>query len=474
MSTERLSGTVKWYNAKKGFGFIAPDEGNEDIFLHHSQVPRNLKQRLDDGARVSFTIERRQKGLSAVDVTKAGAKPTNGHSNGHAHGRTSQKKRQTTDTGVDFADLGLDADLLDAVRDAGYTTPTPIQMQAIPDVLAGRDLLGCAQTGTGKTAAFALPTLQRLGYVSNGKKHPVRVLVLAPTRELAIQISDSFNTYGRHTGLKNTVIYGGVGQNPQVQAVRHGVDIIVATPGRLLDLMGQGHVSLKKVDTLILDEADRMLDMGFIHDVKRIIKAIPGRRQTLLFSATMPREIVQFADSILHNPVEVSVSPEQPTVEAIEQSVYFVPKKQKQALLQHLLKNEDVTRALVFTRTKHGANRVVKKLNQRGVHAEPIHGNKSQTARQRALKNFRSGRTRVLVATDVAARGIDVDEISHVIQFDLPHEPETYVHRIGRTGRAGEDGIALAFCDENERKLLKAIERLTKQRVPIVKDHPYA
>jgi ATP-dependent RNA helicase RhlE len=344
-------------------------------------------------------------------------------------------------------------------------------------------LLGCAQTGTGKTAAFALPILQRLGTHTseltrsngNGKKRskrPVRVLVLSPTRELAIQIGESFSTYGRHTGLTNTVIFGGVGQNPQVQALQRGVDIVIATPGRLLDLMGQGHINLEHVEVLVLDEADRMLDMGFIHDVRRIVREVPKRRQTLLFSATMPRAIVELAGSILHDPIEVSVSPEQPTVESIEQGVFFVTRKKKQALLEHLLGDSDVTRVLVFSRTKHGANRIVKHLTKRGIRAEPIHGNKSQTARQKALRNFRTGKTRVLVATDVASRGIDVDDISHVIQFDLPNEPETYVHRIGRTGRAGAEGIALAFCSEEERPYLRDIEKLIRMRVPIIQEHP--
>jgi ATP-dependent RNA helicase RhlE len=379
-----------------------------------------------------------------------------------------------------FTDLDLDDNLLRAVRETGYEEPTPIQVQAIPFALAGRDVMGCAQTGTGKTAAFALPVLQRLGRAhpgsnGNGKKSKrrARALVVSPTRELAIQISDSFRTYGRHTGLNNAVIYGGVGQNTQVNAVRAGVDILVATPGRLLDLMGQGHVSLSDIEVLVLDEADRMLDMGFIHDIRRIVKAMPEKRQTMLFSATLPREIVDLAGSILHNPVEVSVSPEQPTVEAIEQAVYFVPKTKKQALLEKLIQDSSVTRALVFTRTKHGADRVVRNLKKVGVKAEPIHGNKSQNARQQALKNFRAGKTRVLVATDVASRGIDVDDISHVIQFDLPNEPETYVHRIGRTGRAGAGGVALAFCAEGERDFLRDIERLIQTRVPVVQEHAY-
>jgi ATP-dependent RNA helicase RhlE len=465
--TQRSTGTIKWYNRKKGFGFVTPDTGVGDIFLHHSALQRSHQATIDTGDRVAFSIEQRQKGPSAAEVTQleeAISQPEQDQAEGDHH----------------FADLNLTSTLLHAVRDAGYFEPTPIQIQAIPDVLAGRDIMGCAQTGTGKTAAFALPILQRLSgtngkHHSNGnrKKRPVRALVLSPTRELAIQIADSFSTYGQYTGLTNTVIYGGVGQNPQVQTLRRGVDILVATPGRLLDLMGQGHVTFDHVEVLVLDEADRMLDMGFIHDVRRVVRAVPDNRQTLLFSATMPRAIVELASSILHNPIEVSVSPEQPAVEAIEQAVYFVSKQKKQALLEHLLKDSSVTRALVFTRTKHGANRVVKHLTRKGIHAEPIHGNKSQTARQRALKNFRAGKTRVLVATDVASRGIDVEHISHVIQFDLPNEPETYVHRIGRTGRAGADGIALAFCAESERPYLKDIEKLIRMRVPVIRKHPH-
>ncbi len=467
--TQRLTGTIKWYNRKKGFGFVTPDTGEEDVFVHHSALERSYQLHIADGDRVSFDVEQSNKGLSAIQLAPLG---------------DSDPSPQPDPIGEveGFTDLNLNPDLLRAVQDAGYTEPTPIQTQAVPYVLAGRDLLGCAQTGTGKTAAFALPILQRLATASqprsngNGKKHPkrpIRVLVLSPTRELAIQIGTSFTTYAQHTGLTNTVIYGGVGQNPQVQALQRGVDVLIATPGRLLDLMGQGHVKLDRLEVLVLDEADRMLDMGFIHDVRRVVKAVPKQRQTLLFSATMPKEIVQLADSILHDPVSVTVSPEQPTVEAIEQAIYHVAKNDKQDLLEHLLEDSAVTRALVFTRTKHGANKVVKKLTQKGIRAEPIHGNKSQTARQKALKNFRAGKTRVLVATDVASRGIDVEQISHVIQFDLSNEPETYIHRIGRTGRAGEDGIALGFCSESERPFLKDIEKLIKMRIPVIKDHPY-
>jgi len=461
-ATLRQTGTVKWYNPRKGFGFAVPDQGNEDVFLHRSGLAADLGSQLEEGSRISFKVVEKEKGPAAVDVTAL---------NGHG------PAGPAVAAAADFASLGLDRRLLRAVAEEGYTEPTPIQQQAIPHVLDGRDLLGCAQTGTGKTAAFALPILQRLSPPEtvngkgNGRNHgprPVRVLVLSPTRELAIQIGDSFSAYGRYTGLKNTVIFGGVGQKPQVDALQRGVDVVVATPGRLLDLMGQGHIRLDRVEVLVLDEADRMLDMGFIHDVRRIVKQVPNQRQTLLFSATMPKEIVKLADSIMQRPVEVTVSPDQPAVETIEQSVYFVSKKDKQALLEHLLEDRAISRALVFTRTKHGANKVVKKLQKAGVSAEPIHGNKSQKARQRALGNFMSGQTRVLVATDVVARGIDVEEISHVIQFDLPNEPEVYIHRVGRTGRAGAEGIALSFCMDEERPYLKDIEKLMGQRVPVV------
>jgi ATP-dependent RNA helicase RhlE len=374
-----------------------------------------------------------------------------------------------------FEDLSLVEPLVRAVHAAGYTTPTPIQEQAIPHVLAGRDLLGCAQTGTGKTAAFALPILQRLSRAPATRpgQRPVRVLVLSPTRELAAQIGDSFSTYGRHTGLTNTVIFGGVGQTPQTDALRRGVDILVATPGRLLDLMGQGFVKFDRVEVLVLDEADRMLDMGFIHDVKRIIAKVPRQRQTLFFSATLPRDIQELARDILTDPMRVEVTPPTTTVEAIQQHLYFVEKDDKRALLAYLLEDPVITRALVFTRTKHGADRVVKHLGRGGGRAEAIHGNKGQGARERALANFKSGATRALVATDIAARGLDIDAVSHVINFDLPHEPEVYVHRIGRTGRAGASGIALSFCDVDEREDLDQIERLIGMEIPVVADHEY-
>ncbi|MFN8450107.1 MAG: DEAD/DEAH box helicase [Anaerolineae bacterium] len=374
---------------------------------------------------------------------------------------------------MQFSDLKLIEPLLRAVRAEGYTQPTPIQVQAIPHVLAGKDLIGCAQTGTGKTAAFALPILQRL-VAQNKPRAATRVLVLSPTRELATQIGDSFTAYGRHTGLKSIVIFGGVGQQPQVDAWRRGADVLVATPGRLLDLMSQGIVRLNTIEVFVLDEADRMLDMGFIHDVRKIIAALPVKRQTLLFSATMPQDIQDLADRILIDPLRVEVTPQATTVDKVEQSVFFVNKQDKRALLEHLLADRAVQRALVFTRTKHGANKLAQQLERASIQAEAIHGNKSQTARERALANFKSGKTRVLVATDIAARGIDVDDVTHVINFDLPNEPESYVHRIGRTARAGASGVAYSFCDAEEQAYLRDIEKLIRLRVPVVTEHPYA
>ena len=463
---QRLTGTVKWYSRRKGFGFVSPDNGSEDLFIHRTALPEEGSTALDEGVRIAFAVKKNGRGPSAVDVTLVGeerAAPPAGPINVANHGDP-------------FGALGLNDELLRAIDDVGYEVPTPIQVQAIPEALTGRDVLGCAQTGTGKTASFALPILQRLsanGGASRRGYRPIRALILAPTRELAIQIDDSFSDYGKYSALRNTVIYGGVGQNPQVDALRRGVDILTATPGRLLDLIGQGYVKLDQVEAFVLDEVDRMMDMGFIHDVRRVIKLVPQKRQTLLFSATMPDAIVKLSSTILYNPLRVTVTPEKPAVEAIEQAVYFVGKKQKQGLLEHVLADRDVTRALVFTRTKHGANKVVKKLIQAGISAAPIHGNKSQTARQRSLQSFRAGTTRVLVATDVVARGIDVEEISHVIQFDLPNISEDYVHRIGRTGRAGAGGIALSFCDDDERPFLKDIEKLLRRRIPVVTDHPY-
>jgi ATP-dependent RNA helicase RhlE len=369
-----------------------------------------------------------------------------------------------------FEDLGLIEPLTRAVRAEGYEQPTPIQIRAIPHVLSGKDLLGLAQTGTGKTAAFALPILQGLhsrGYHPHGGR-PIRVLVLTPTRELASQIGDSFATYGRHLGYKHTVIFGGVGHEPQRKVLKAGVDILVATPGRLLDLAGERIVDLHKLDVFVLDEADRMLDMGFIHDVKRVIAMLPRVRQTLFFSATMPPEAQRLADVLLHQPETVAVAAPAATADRIEQSLYFVEKSNKRMLLSDILyDNQEMSRVLVFTRTKHGANRVAEYLTKEGIHAEAIHGNKSQNARERALAHFKSGHTPVLVATDIAARGIDIDDISHVVNFDLPEVPETYVHRIGRTARAGAAGIAISFCDHEEVELLRQIEKLIRKQVPV-------
>lgn len=366
--------------------------------------------------------------------------------------------------------------ILRALKTEGYTNPTPIQEQSIPVVLQGRDLLGCAQTGTGKTAAFAIPMLQLLhaSKQANPAMKGIRALILTPTRELAIQIDESFAAYGRHLNLKHLVIFGGVSQGPQTQALRHGVDILIATPGRLLDLIDQRFINLSQLELFVLDEADRMLDMGFINDVKKVITKIPAKRQTLFFSATMPAEIAKLSGTILSNPVKVEVTPVSSTAETIDQSIYFVEKENKKHLLIHLLKDPAIRSVLVFTRTKHGADKVVKELNRANVSAEAIHGNKSQNARQRALGNFKSGHTRVLVATDIAARGIDVDNLSHVINYELPNVPETYVHRIGRTGRAGASGIAFSFCDAEEKEFLRDIQKLISVSVPVVKEHPYA
>jgi len=373
-----------------------------------------------------------------------------------------------------FKQLNLIEPVLRAVREEGYTHPTPIQEAAIPSLLEGRDLLGCAQTGTGKTAAFALPIIQRL----HGKPRPAmprcaRVLVLTPTRELAAQIDESFSVYGRHLGLKRAVVFGGVGQSPQVKALSRGVDVLVATPGRLLDLMGQKHLRLDQLEVFVLDEADRMLDMGFINDVRRVIAALPKRRQSLFFSATMPPEIVRLADSMVTDPVKVSVTPSATTVQRIDQKVMFVSRRDKRDLLEHVLDDPEISRALVFTRTKHGADKVVRQLEKARVQADAIHGNKSQTRRTRALENFRRGKIRVLVATDIAARGIDVDGITHVINYDMPNIPESYVHRIGRTARAGAGGTAISFCDREEANFLTDIQRLIRIEVPVSENHPW-
>ena len=371
-----------------------------------------------------------------------------------------------------FQDLPLQPAILKAVAEAGYTSPSPIQAGAIPPVLAGRDLLGCAQTGTGKTAAFALPILQNLS-AQTPQRPCIRALILTPTRELALQIGDSFSAYGKHLKLRHTVIFGGVGQQPQVEALRRGVDILIACPGRLNDLIGQRLIDLSGIEIFVLDEADRMLDMGFIHDVKKVIAKLPRRRQTLLFSATMPKEIEELADSLLHDPAVVKVDPVSSTVDRIDQKLYFVEKKQKIELLAYLLQDKSIVNALVFSRTKHGADRIARLLNKAGITAAAIHGNKSQTARVNALEGFKAGKTRVLVATDIAARGIDISELSHVFNYDLPEVPETYVHRIGRTARAGADGVAISFCSTEEREYLAGIEKLNRKKIPVVTGHPW-
>ena len=373
-----------------------------------------------------------------------------------------------------FKSLEIIEPILQSLREEGYSIPTPIQVQAIPIVLDGGDLLGCAQTGTGKTAAFAIPIIQLLcTNQSYDKRKKIRSLILTPTRELAIQIGESFKNYGRHTKLAYTVIFGGVNQLSQTQALQRGVDILVATPGRLLDLMNQGFISLKDIEIFVLDEADCMLDMGFIHDVKRVLAALPKKRQSLFFSATMPPEIVKLADTICKNPTKVEITPGQPTVDIIEQFVYFVDKGNKSALLIDVLSDNKIKSALVFTRTKHGADKVVKDLLRHNIRAEAIHGNKAQNARQRALANFKEQITRVLVATDIAARGIDVDEMEFVINYEIPNVSETYVHRIGRTGRAGAKGTAFSFCDAEEKAFLKDIEKLIRKKIPVIDKHPY-
>lgn len=375
-----------------------------------------------------------------------------------------------------FENLNIIAPILKAVDNEGYTTPTPIQEQAIPAILKGRDLIGCAQTGTGKTAAFSIPLLQMLHKEKSDEKglRVIKALILTPTRELAIQIGESLAAYGKYTGIKHTVIFGGVPQFPQTKALMSGVDILVATPGRLLDLMNQKYVKLGHIKMFVLDEADRMLDMGFSHDVKKVIARLPETRQTLLFSATMPPEIKKMVDTILSNPVKVAVTPVSSTVDTIEQTVYFVDRKDKKSLLIKLLKNKSLDSVLVFTRTKHGADKVVRDLAKVSIPAQAIHGNKSQGARQLALNNFKSKRTRVLVATDIAARGIDVQELSHVINFDLPNVPETYVHRIGRTGRAGMGGTALSFCDQEEKEYLRDIQKLIAKKIPVIEEPLFA
>jgi len=375
---------------------------------------------------------------------------------------------------MNFESLNIIEPILKSLKEEGYTIPTPIQVQAIPIVMLGTDLIGCAQTGTGKTAAFAVPILQILSKNKTfDRKKKIRSLIVTPTRELAIQIEESFKAYGRYTGLTCTVVFGGVNQNPQTNALRNGVDILIATPGRLLDLMNQGFISLKDIEIFVLDEADRMLDMGFIHDVRRLISALPQKRQSLFFSATMPPEIVKLAGTIVYKPVKIEVTPSASTVDIVNQYVYFIDRGNKNLLLLELLKDEKIKTALVFTRTKFGADKVVRILKKKNITAEAIHGNKAQNARQKALSGFKAQTTRVLVATDIAARGIDVDDLEYVINFEIPNISETYVHRIGRTGRAGAKGTAISFCDAEEKEYLRDIEKLITKKIQVVNDHPF-
>lgn len=374
-----------------------------------------------------------------------------------------------------FNELNIAEPILRAIAEKGYTHPTPIQEKAIPVLLRGEDLLGCAQTGTGKTAAFAIPIIQQL-YLDElrVKTHrKIKALVVTPTRELAIQIQENFDEYGKYTDLRNTVIFGGVKQGKQTASLRQGVDILVATPGRLLDLIGQGFITLKHIEYFVLDEADQMLDMGFVHDIKKLITLLPTKRQSLFFSATMPKSIIDLSGKILGNPERITVKPEQATAEKVDQAVYFVSKENKPNLLAHVILTEKAESTLVFSRTKHGADKIVRRLAKDKITAEAIHGNKSQNQRQKALGNFKDGKTKVLIATDIAARGIDVSELSLVVNYDLPNVPETYVHRIGRTGRAKASGIALSFCDVEERPFLRDIEKLINQKLPVISDHPY-
>jgi ATP-dependent RNA helicase RhlE len=374
---------------------------------------------------------------------------------------------------MSFENLGLIEPILAALRSEGYTQPTPIQAQSIPLLLKGHDLLACAQTGTGKTAAFAIPIIQHLAGQEDKAHRRIKALVVTPTRELAIQIGESFEAYGKNTNLTYTVVFGGVNQHSQVNALKSGVDVLIATPGRLLDLVTQGYIRLGHITHFVLDEADRMLDMGFVHDVKKIIKLIPEKRQSLFFSATMPDSIMALAGSILRDPERVEVTPVSSTAETIQQGVYFVDQSKKYELLTYILKDRSIKTALVFTRTKHGADKVVKMLLRENIKAEAIHGNKSQNARQSALTNFKNHSTRVLVATDIAARGIDIDDLAFVINFEIPNIPETYVHRIGRTGRAGAEGKAISFCDIDERPYLRDVQKLISMQIPVIDTHPY-
>lgn len=374
-----------------------------------------------------------------------------------------------------FEQLHLIPSILKALKDENYTHPTPIQSQSIPPALKGRDLLASAQTGTGKTAAFSIPILQQLVLEQETQKGPrkIRSLIVTPTRELAIQIGESITAYGKYTNIRSTVIFGGVNQNAQTRALEKGVDILVATPGRLLDLMGQGYISLQDIRYFVLDEADRMLDMGFIHDIKRIIKELPKKRQSLFFSATMPKTIVRLSHEILTQPERVSVDPVSSTAETVQQYVYKTNKKTKMDLLLHILKNPDMDQVLLFSRTKHGANKIAKKLRNQKIEASTIHGDRSQNQRQKALNDFKDGKIRVLVATDIAARGIDIDKLQYVMNYDIPNEPETYVHRIGRCGRAGEEGISISICEPEENAYIRDIEKLIDQKIELIEDHPF-
>ncbi|REJ84866.1 MAG: ATP-dependent helicase [Bacteroidetes bacterium] len=375
---------------------------------------------------------------------------------------------------MSFTELQLIEPLMEALKKKSYTVPTPIQSKSIPPILEGKDILGCAQTGTGKTAAFSLPMLQLLHNSKNGSRRNIRALILAPTRELATQIKESIDTYGSGLGLTHTVIFGGVSQVNQVNRLKQGVEILIATPGRLLDLMQQGLIKLNHIEFFVLDEADRMLDMGFIHDIKKIIEKLPAKRQTLLFSATFPDEIKKLSSKLLKDPVQISVTPVASTVDTVKQVVYYVNKADKRSLLKHVIKNESIDHAIVFTRTKRGADRIVRELNKSGIKSDSIHGDKSQNARERALKSFKSRSIQILVATDIASRGIDVDKLSHVINFEIPETPEAYVHRIGRTGRAGESGTALSFCTEDEMDYMKQIRKLIRKDPEIYESHPYS
>ena len=374
-----------------------------------------------------------------------------------------------------FEDLNIIDPVLKALRKEEYSIPTPVQGKAIPLILNRKDVLGSAQTGTGKTAAFAIPIIQHLYHEKNrnAERPRTKALVITPTRELAIQIGESFSTYGRYTNIRNTVVFGGVKQRPQEVALRKGVDVLVATPGRLLDLINQGIITLKHIEYFVLDEADRMLDMGFIHDIKKIIALLPQKRQSLFFSATMPTNIVNLSQSILHNPVKVEVAPQSSTADTIQQKVYFTNKADKKDLLVHILKDESINQVLLFSRTKHGADKIARNLKKKNINAAAIHGDKAQTQRQKALEGFKAGKTRVLVATDIAARGIDIEKLSYVINYDIPNESETYVHRIGRSGRAGLSGNAISLCEPEENAFIKSIEKLIKKQIHIVKDNPF-